>query len=70
MTYVDNSVMLAMSQQHTWEAESVNACYPRHSLAVVKLFPSTPVYAMSTVYVRATQERLHFLMAMSGLHKL
>ena len=70
MTYVDNDTLLAMSQQDAWEAEMVDACYPRHSLAVVKLFPSTPVYAMSTVYVPTTQERLRFLTVMSGLHKL
>ena len=51
MTYVDNNTLLAMSQQHIWEAESMDSCYPRHSLVVVKLFPSSPVYAMSIVYV-------------------
>ena len=64
MTYVDNNTMLAMSQQRIWEAESMDSCYPRCSLVVFKLFPSSPMYAMNTVYVPTTQERLRFLTVM------
>ena len=58
-----------MSHQRIWEAEQ-DQFHPRHCLAVVKLFPAAPVYAMATVYIPAIQERLCFLMALSGLHKL
>ena len=37
---------------------------------MVKLYPSVPVYALTTVYVPAVQERLKFLTALSGLHNL
>ena len=37
---------------------------------MVKLYPSMPVYALTTVYVPAVQERLKFLTALSGLHNL
>ena len=44
--------------------------HPRRSLAMVKLYPSAPVYALTTVYVPAVQERMRFLPALSGLHSL
>ena len=37
---------------------------------MVKLYPSVPVYALTTVYVPAIQERLKFLTTLSGLHNL
>ena len=37
---------------------------------MVKLYPSMPVYTLTTVYVPATQERLKFLTTLSGLHNL
>ena len=37
---------------------------------MVKLYPSAPVYALTTVYVPAVQERLKFLTTLSGLHNL
>ena len=70
MTYVDNEVLLAMSRQRVWEADNPEGYYPRHSLALVKLYPSMPVYTLATVYVPAVQERLEFLTALSSLHNL
>ena len=70
MTYVDNDMLLAMSHQHVWEADLSTAYHPRHSLAVVKLFPSAPVYALLTIYIPTTQARLHFLSALTSLHNL
>ena len=70
MTYVDNEGLLAMSDQRVWDMDSPQSYPPRHSLAVVKIFSATPVYALSTVYVPATQERLGFLRALTGLHQL
>ena len=37
---------------------------------MVKLYPSVPVYALTTVYVPTVQERLKFLTTLSGLHNL
>ena len=37
---------------------------------MVKLYPSVPVYVLTTVYVPAVQERLQFLTALTGLHNL
>ena len=37
---------------------------------MVKLYSSTLVYALSTVYVPAVQERMQFLTALSGLYNL
>ena len=37
---------------------------------MVKLYPSAPVYALTTVYVPTVQERMRFLTALSGLHNL
>ena len=68
MTYVDNEVLLAMSRQWVWEADTPEVYHPRRSLAMVKLYPSVPVYALTTVYVPAVQERLWFLTALTGLH--
>ena len=70
MTYVDNEVLLAMSRQWVWETDTNEGYHPRCSLAMVKLYPSMPVYALTTVYVPAVQERLKFLTALSGLHSL
>ena len=70
MTYVDNEVLLAMSRQQVWETDTNEGYHPRHSLAMVKLYPSAPVYVLTTVYVPAVQERLKFLTALSGLHNL
>ena len=70
MTYVDNEPLLATSHQRIWEAESLDPFHPQHCLAVVKLFPAAPVYAMATVYVPAIQERLCFLTRLVGLHQL
>ena len=69
MTYMDNEVLLAMSHQSVWETDSPESCYPRHSLVVVKIYSSAPVYALVTVYVPAAQERLHFLKVLTGLHQ-
>ena len=65
MTYMDNDVLLAMSHQHVWDMDSPESYHPRRSLAVVKMFSA----ALATVYVPATQERLHFLRALTGLHQ-
>ena len=70
MTYVDNEVLLAMSRQQVWETDTNEGYHPRRSLAMVKLYPSTPVYALTTVYVPTVQERLKFLTTLSGLHNL
>ena len=70
MTYVDNDVLLAMSKQRVWEADTPEGYHPRSSLAMVKLYPSAPVYALTTVYVPALQERLQFLTALTSLHSL
>ena len=70
MTYVDNNVLLAMSKQQVWETDANEGYHPRHSLAMVKLYPSVPVYVLTTVYVPAIQERMRFLPALSGLHSL
>ena len=51
MTYVDNDVLLAMSKQQVWQTDTNEGYHPRHSLAMVKLYPSVPVYALTTVYV-------------------
>ena len=37
---------------------------------MVKLYPSAPVYTLTTVDVPAVQERMRFLTALSGLHNL
>ena len=37
---------------------------------MVKLYPSAPVYALTTVYVPAVQERMRFLPTLSGPHSL
>ena len=70
MTYVDNDVLMAMSKQQVWETDASEGYHPQRSLAMVKLYPSAPVYALTTVYVPAIQERLKFLTALSGLHNL
>ena len=70
MTYVDNEVLLAMSRQWVWEADTPEGYHPQCSLAMVKLYPSAPVYTLTTVYVPAVQERLQFLTALTGLHNL
>ena len=70
MTYVDNEVLLAMSKQWVWEADTPEGYHPQHSLAMVKLYPNAPVYMLATVYVPAIQERLQFLPALTGLHNL
>ena len=70
MTYVDNEVLLAMSHQWVWEVDTPEGYYPRRSLALVKLYPSTPVYALATVYVPSVQKRFEFLDALSSLHNL
>ena len=63
MTYVDNNVLLTMSHQHVWDTDSPESYHPQCSLAVVKIFSAAPVYAL------ATQERLHFLRVLTGLHQ-
>ena len=68
MTYVDNDMLLAMSKQQVWETDANEGYHSRCSLAMVKLYPSVPVYALTTVYVPAVQER--FLPTLSGLHSL
>ena len=70
MTYVDNDILVAMSHQRVWDADIPEGYHPRHSLAMVKLFPSNPVYALATVYVPAVQERLRFLTVLTSLHGL
>ena len=62
MMYVDNDVLLAMSKQQVWETGTNEGYHPRCSLAMVKLYPSTPVYALTMVYVPTVQERMrgHF----------
>ena len=70
MTYVNNDVLLAMSQQRVWEADTPEGYHPQHSLAMVKLYPSAPVYTLTTVYVPAVQERLQFLTTLTSLHSL
>ena len=70
MTYVDNDVLMAMSKQQVWETDTSEGYHPRCSLAMVKLYPSVPVYVLTTVYVPAVQERLKFLTTLSGLHNL
>ena len=70
MTYVDNDVLLAMSKQWVWEADTPEGYHPRCSLAMVKLYPSVPVYVLTTVYMPAVQERLQFLTALTSLHSL
>ena len=70
MMYVDNEVLLVMSRLQVWETDTNEGYHPRHSLAMVKLYPSVPVYALTTVYVSAVQERLKFLTSLSGLHSL
>ena len=70
MTYVDNNVLVAMSKQQVWETDASEGYHPRCSLAMVKLYPSVPVYMLTTVYVPAVQERMMFLTTLSGLHNL
>ena len=70
MTYVDNKVLMAMSKQQVWETDASEGYHPRCSLAMVKLYPSAPVYTLTTVYVPSIQERLKFLTTLSGLHNL
>ena len=70
MTYVDNDVLVAMSKQWVWETDTNEGYHPRCSLAMVKLYPSAPVYALTTVYVPAVQERLKILFTLTGLHSL
>ena len=70
MTYVDNEVLLAMSKQWVWEADTPEGYHPQHSLAMVKLYPNAPVYTLAMVYVPTMQERLRFLPALTGLHIL
>ena len=50
MTYVNRDMLLAMSKQHVWDAATPEGYHPRCSLAVVKLFPANPVYALTTIY--------------------
>ena len=70
ITYVDNEVLLAMSKQWVWEADTPEGYHPQRSLAMVKLYPNAPVYVLATVYVPAVQERLQFLPALTSLHNL
>ena len=70
MTYVDNDVLLAMSKQQVWETDANEGYHPQCSLAMVKLYPRAPVYALTTVYVPVIQERMRFLPTLSGLHSL
>ena len=70
MTYVDNDVLVAMSKQRVWESDTPECYHPRCSLAMVKLYPSAPVYALTTVYVPTVRERLQFLTALTSLHSL
>ena len=59
-----------MSKQRVWEADTPEGYHPRCSLAMVKLYPNAPVYALAMVYMPAVQERLRFLPALTGLHNL
>ena len=70
MTYVNNDVLVAMSKQWVWEADTPEGYHPRHSLAMLKLYPSASVYVLTTVYVPTIQERLQFLTALTSLHSL
>ena len=70
MMYVDNDILVAMSKQQVWETDASEGYHPQRSLAMVKLYPSMPVYTLTTVYVPAIQDRLKFLTALSGLHNL
>ena len=70
MTYVNNEVLLTMSKQRVWEANTPEGYHPRCSLAMVKLYPNAPVYVLAMVYVPAVQERLWFLPALTSLHNL
>ena len=70
MTYVDRDVLLTMSKQHLWDVATPEGYHPRRSLAMVKLFPANPVYALATVYVPSVQGRLRFLTALTNLHNL
>ena len=70
MTYVDNDVLMAMSKPRVWETDTNERYHLQRSLAMVKLYPSAPVYALTTVYVPTMQERLKFLTTLSGLHSL
>ena len=70
MMYFDNDVLLAMSRQRVWEVDANEGYHPRRSLAMVKLYPSVPMYMLTTVYVPAIQERLWFLTALTSLHSL
>ena len=70
LTYVDNDILVAMSKQEVWETDASEGYHPRHSLVMVKLYPSVSVYALTTVYVPAIQERMRFLTALSSLHNL
>ena len=70
MTYVDNKVLMAMSKQQVWETDASEGYHLQCSLAMVKLYPSAPVYTLTTVYVPAVQERLKFLTTLSSLHNL
>ena len=58
MTYIDNDVLLAISRQWVWDADTPEGYHPQCSLAMVKLYPSVPVYVLTTVYVPAVQERM------------
>ena len=70
MTYVDNDILLAMSHQQVWDVDTPESFHPRCSLAIVKHFPAGPMYMLTTVYVPATQDQLHFLPTLSSLHSL
>ena len=70
MTYVDSIVLIAMSKQQVWNADTPEGYHPRCSLAMVKLFPANPVYTLVTVYVPTIQGRLCFLAALTNLHSL
>ena len=70
MTYVDNDILMAMSKQQVWETDASEGYHPQRSLVMVKLYPSMPVYTLTTVYVPTVQERLKFLTTLSGLHNL
>ena len=55
MTYVDRDMLLAMSKQHIWDATTPEGYHPRYSLAIVKLYPANPVYALTTIYLPSVQ---------------
>ena len=57
-------------KQQVLETDASEGYHPRRSLVMVKLYPSVPVYTLTTVYLPAVQERLKFLTALSGLHSL